>query len=126
MITTLLATTLTIWLMVLSIRVISLRGKTGTSLGAGDVPALERRIRAQGNLTEYAPMFVILIGLAEIQDGSQIVLGGISILFLAARLSHGYALSFSENSPAARLFGMATTFTMMGLAALYCLYVALT
>ncbi|MEO1379433.1 MAG: MAPEG family protein [Pseudomonadota bacterium] len=68
LITTILSATIAVLLLILSFRVIASRRETETSLGAGDNLRLERRIRAQANLTEYAPIFIILIGLAEMQD----------------------------------------------------------
>ncbi len=66
-ITTLSACILGFLLGILSLRIINVRGKEKVSLGSGESQTLERRIRAQGNLVEYALMGLILIGLAELQ-----------------------------------------------------------
>ncbi|MEO0566934.1 MAG: MAPEG family protein [Pseudomonadota bacterium] len=125
LITTILSATIAVLLLILSFRVIASRRETETSLGAGDNLRLERRIRAQANLTEYAPIFIILIGLAEMQDGSDLVLSLISALFVAGRVLHGYALSFSDKSPVGRIVGMVATFAALGLAAGFSLFIAL-
>ena len=51
--------------LVLSYRVIKLRGSTRTALGDGGNPELLRRMRVQANFAEYAPLALVLIGLAE-------------------------------------------------------------
>ena len=61
-ITTLSAAVLGLWLIVLSWRVITAR-QNNEKTGEKDI--LERRIRGQANLTEYAPMALILMFLAE-------------------------------------------------------------
>lgn len=66
-ISTTLACTLLAWLLILSWRVIQGRRSSGASLGDGGDTTLERRIRAQRNLTEYAPLFVVLIAILELQ-----------------------------------------------------------
>ena len=64
MITGLYAALLAIWLCVLSMRVIALRGSPvfaflGTANPSEEM--LNRSIRAQGNLTEYAPTMLIVL-----------------------------------------------------------------
>jgi uncharacterized membrane protein YecN with MAPEG domain len=72
-ITTLLSSTLAIWLFVLSWAVIKVRRSLNISLGDGGNKIMKRRMRAQGNLVEYAPLFVIMIALAELQGGNPII-----------------------------------------------------
>lgn len=45
---------------------------------------MQRRVRAQGNLVEYAPIFVIMIALAKLQGGNTII-----VSILAAALWQG-------------------------------------
>lgn len=68
MATTLYGALLGLWLVVLSFRVIALRGGPGLGwlkFGYTGEQALTRSIRAQGNLIEYAPMFMILMFIAN-------------------------------------------------------------
>ena len=52
----------------LSMRVIQMRGdRPRSALGDGSNPALERRIRVQGNFAEYVPMALILLLFVELQ-----------------------------------------------------------
>lgn len=118
-ITTLLASTLLAWLLVLSWRVIRFRQSGGASLGDGGDKALQRRIRAQANLTEYAPLFVVLIAFLELQHGNFAVLALLSVAFLLGRLAHGYALAFTDGNVIGRVGGMGLTLGASGLAVAY-------
>ena len=112
-VTSLLACGLARLLLWLSWLVIAQRRVAGSSIGDGGDPVLQRRIRAQGNLVEYAPMFVILVGLAELQGNGPIVLGGIAGMFLVGRMAHGYALAMTPGAPLARGGGMGLTVLAM-------------
>lgn len=118
-ITALLASTLLAWLLVLSWRVIKFRQSDGASLGDGGNKALQRRIRAQANLTEYAPLFVVVIALLELQGGNSVILALLSVAFLLGRLGHGYALSFTDGNTIGRVGGMGMTLGASGLAVAY-------
>ncbi len=118
-ITTLLASTLLAWLLVLSWRVIRFRQSGGASLGDGGDKALQRKIRAQANLTEYAPLFVILMALLELQRGNVAFLALLSVAFLLGRLAHGYALAFTDGNVIGRVGGMGLTLGASGLAVAY-------
>ena len=124
-ITTLLGSCLLALLLVLSWHVIKGRQSGGVSIGDGDDKSLERRIRAQANLTEYAPLFVILIALLEMQGGNPLILGLLSAAFVIGRLGHGYALAFTTGNVAGRLGGMVLTLGSSGLAVIYGIVVAI-
>ncbi len=114
--TTLSACALGLLLVVLSLRVIGTRRGAKVSLGSGDNDILERRIRAQGNLAEYGPMGLILIGLAELQQTNEFLLGTAAAAFVMGRLLHGYALGFKEQAIRPRITGM--MLTLFGLLAI--------
>ena len=112
-ITTLSACVLSLLLIILSIRIVSVRRDEKVSLGSGDNKTLERRIRAQGNLIEYGPMGLILIGLAEFQSTNTFLLSTTAAAFVMGRLLHGYALSFTDQAMRPRVTGMMLTFLSM-------------
>lgn len=116
---TLLTSILLAWLLVLSWRVIRTRQSGGASLGDGGDNTLQRRIRAQANLTEYAPLFVILIAILELQDGNVVILALLSVTFVIGRLAHGYALAFTDGNTMGRVGGMGLTLGASGLAVVY-------
>lgn len=109
-VTTISAVILGLWLVILSLRVIGQRRTSSVNLGDGGDETLNRRIRAQGNLSEYAPLGLILLLLAELQGGAQMGLMVGAALLVIGRLAHGYALSFTLANVPARFGGMLMTF----------------
>ena len=109
-VTTITAVILGLWLVWLSVRVIGVRQSEGVSLGVGENEKLERRIRGQGNLSEYAPIALILLFLAEAQGANVWLVGGTAAILIAGRLLHGIAFSFTEKWVFGRLGGMIMTF----------------
>lgn len=81
------------------------RQSDGVSVGDGGNDALLLKIRRHGNLTENAPIFLILLGILEISGGPQMVILGLASLFVLARFSHAFALSGPNTPAAARAFG---------------------
>ncbi len=104
-ITTLSAVALSFILFVLALRVIGFRRSESVSLGDGGKVNLQRAMRGQANLIEYALFATILIFLAELQGGFSIVLAVIAALFVIGRLLHGYAMGFTENWSFGRYYG---------------------
>jgi len=49
---------------------------------------MRRRIRAQSNLTEYAPVFLILLGYAEYGKLPTLFVHVIGVLFILGRIIH--------------------------------------
>ena len=113
MISTLLTSIISLWLLVLSARVIALRGvsflKFFSFNNYGD-EALTRAIRAQGNLIEYAPIFLILFFIAEYNGTHPHMLYMTGIIFLISRVMHGVAFGFMKYSPLLRFGGTLLTF----------------
>ena len=113
MISTLLTSIISLWLLVLSARVIALRDVSFLkffSFNNYGEEALTRAIRAQGNLIEYAPIFLILIFIAEYNGAHPHMLYMTGIIFLIARLMHGVAFGFMKYSPLLRVGGTLLTF----------------
>ncbi len=123
-ITLLYAGLLSLLFLVLSLRVVALRGH-GASFGDGGNPVLLRRIRAHGNFSEYVPFILLMMGFLEMSHLSGLIVHMLGVTLLVARLLHGYALSFSEEFKFGRFWGTALTFTLLGVAGLLCLYQAL-
>jgi len=109
-------------LVVLSARVIMTRRRDSVNLGHDGNPTLARRVRAQGNLIEYAPMILIMLGALEFSGLPAPVLHGLGLTLLAGRLLHGWALSFTTGSSFARVTGIALTLTVLGIATGLCLW----
>ena len=108
--------------MVLSFRVIALRGGPGLGwlkFGYTGEKALTRSIRAQGNLIEYAPMFLILMFIAESGSVSSFSLHYYGGTFLLGRLMHGICMGFMEKSVVLRSGGtILTLLPLLGISVL--------
>jgi uncharacterized membrane protein YecN with MAPEG domain len=115
---------LALWYLVLSYRIITIR-REGTSFGDGGNPVLLRRIRAHGNFAEYVPFILILIGILELSHLPNIIVHGLGITLVIARLLHGYALSFRETFKFGRFWGTALTFLLLLVCGLLCIYQAI-
>ncbi len=112
---------LAIFLVILSMRVIYLRGSPFTDFlrKKGDTVSqetLNRAVRGHGNLIEYAPVFLILMLVAELNQLSSAYLHFAGIAFLIGRLMHGILFSFmKQRSMFMRVGGMVLTFLGYGI-----------
>ncbi len=130
MITSLYAALLGLLLVALSAYVIMGRRQFKIGAGTGDKPEMMRRIRAQGNYTEYTPFFLILLWIAEYNGMSAIYLHILGATFVVGRLIHAYGILFTEQyqkgQPTSgmehRIRGMALTFTVIGILCAILLY----
>ncbi|MEO0436189.1 MAG: MAPEG family protein [Pseudomonadota bacterium] len=121
MVTALYTAILALWLVVLSFRVIALRGNPAFSFfafGKEESTTLERAIRGQGNLTEYAPMMLLMLFLLEQQGASAALLHGLGGTFLLGRLMHGFCFAFMKKSVPLRIGGMVLSLTCLLLGAI--------
>jgi uncharacterized protein len=105
----------------LAVHTIRTRRAAGHSLGDGNHSRLQRAIRAHGNFAEYTPLFLILLALAEVQNGNMSALIFLAAAFVLGRVSHAYGLIVAETKAKSvfffRVAGMATTFTVLGVLA---------
>ena len=119
-VTPLYAGILTIWFVVLSIRVVNLR-RRGISFGDNGDIAVTRVVRAQGNFAEYVPLALLLMGFLEVSRYSIYLLHALGITLVVARLFHGFALSFGWPR-FGRVAGAALTFIVLLIEAVLCVY----
>jgi len=83
------AALLNIWI---AMRIGTLRRRHGIVIGDGGNPALVARMRAHSNFVEYAPFFLILLGLVELAVGQSFWLWVASIAFIAGRILHVFGM----------------------------------
>lgn len=121
-ITLLYAGLLALVFLILSARVVMMRGSGGISLGDGGNPVMLRRIRAHANFAEYVPLLLLMIGFLESSGLSAPALHGLGATLLVARLLHGYALSFTTSFKFGRMVGAALTFLLLLVVGVLCLY----
>ena len=125
MISTLFTSVLAIWLLILSTRIIALRGAWFLKFFAFNnfgEKALSRSVRAQGNFIEYTPFFLILLFFAEFNGSHPHFLYLVSCLFLISRLMHGIGFGFMRHSPFLRVGGTILTFVSILLIAVFNMY----
>ncbi len=104
-------------LVALSLPVSFKRMELKVSVGDGGDEGLRRRIRAQGNFIEYAPMVLIVLALVEAGGGPPPVLWTLGVLLIAGRWLH--AAGMLRGSQPLRGAGMLCTFAcLLGGAAL--------
>lgn len=106
----------------LSFRVINVRVAQRLSVGDGGDQAMLRRMRVHANFAEYAPLALVVIGLAESLNTPALVLHLLGVLLLAGRLAHAYGMSAMPEKLQLRVAGMMLTFSALGLGALACLW----
>ena len=123
--TSLYAAILALYFIGLSVNVIRARRKLHVPLMDEGNEVMKRAIRVHGNFAEYAPLFLIMLGLAEKNGLPWYALHSLGCLFLLGRLLHSYGLlkaeQYSSNGLSGGKFrarGMACTFTGIGFLAL--------
>ncbi len=119
MITPIYAGIIALLLIALSAIVSKGRGQYGAGIGDANNVDMKRRIRAQANLVEYAPIFLILAGFAEHNGLSPWAIHALCLAFLTGRILHAYSLLYAETydgekltaNPIWRICGMLLTLT---------------
>jgi len=114
-----------VMLVALSLRVAMTRGEVRVPIGDGGNRMLLRRIRVQGNFTEYVPMALILFLFVELQGWPRWLVHGLCLVLLTARLLHAYGVAQEPEDIRLRATGMATTAILLVSAAGLLLYNAI-
>ena len=104
------------FMLILAFRVIDLRGSPVTKFlhsedRVVDEDTLYRAVRGHGNLIEYAPLFLILMLIAELNGLASVYLLSSGTIFTIGRLMHGIVFSFMKPNMILRVGGMILTFT---------------
>ena len=108
------AALINIWL---GARVSQLRLRDKVSIGDSGNQAVACRMRAHANFIEYTPLFLILLALVELSQGSETWLWGVAIVYILARLAHPFGMDRPAPNPL-RMGGIIVTWAVLvGLAA---------
>ena len=102
-----------LFIIVLSVRIVRMRRKYQVGIGDGGEKVLARAIRVQANAVEYIPISLLLLFIAE-NNGANIWLlhiFGLSLLF--GRLLHAYGLSRRGGVSFGRYWGIVITWLVM-------------
>jgi len=110
-ITSVLAALAAIGLVALSLPVSLRRMKVGAAIGDGGDDELRRRIRAQGNYIEYAPLGLVVLALAELTGAGAAAVLAAAACLAVGRLSHAVGM-LADRLPL-RALGMVLTYTAL-------------
>lgn len=113
LVTSIIASILTIIFVKLSFAVIGLRRKNKVGLGSGGHEDLERAIRAQGNFAEYVPFGIILIACLELNGAPWWLVAIPSIALIIGRLIHAIGINTPPPDFSKRVLGMKFTFNTL-------------
>lgn len=100
---------LALLLLILSYNVVLGRRLHRVSVGDGDEKDLIKRMRAQSNWVEYAPMGIVLLALAELQGVSAVWLHLSGLSLLVGRFAHAYGFTRKPQIVPLRRIGMYLT-----------------
>lgn len=113
LVTSIIASILTIIFVKLSFAVIGLRRKNKVGLGSGGHEDLERAIRAQGNFAEYVPFGIILIACLELNGAPWWLVAIPSIALIIGRLIHAIGINTPPPDFSKQVLGMKFTFNTL-------------
>ena len=111
---------------VLTVLVIKGRRAGAVSLGDGQSETLQMTIRAHGNFSEYVPICLILMAVAEMNTPIGAMLHIPGGLLLLGRLLHAYGLIKHVGPSKQRIVGMLLTFAVLVGLSLWNLFIILT
>ena len=84
---------------------------------------LSRNVRSHGNFSEYVPIFLILLLILEIKNGTPFLyLLTSCLVFLYGRIAHAICFSFFEFNPFLRISGMLCTYLGLGILSFLLIY----
>lgn len=105
----------------LSVRTLRLRRKLGVAIGDSDQTVLLRASRVHSNFAEYVPITLLLLYFLEIQEINTQWIHALCILLLIGRIIHAVGVSQVNEDYRWRTFGMALTFFVINVTALWIL-----
>ncbi|MEH6561237.1 MAG: MAPEG family protein [Marinobacter sp.] len=117
------AAVLGILLLVLSAHVVKFRLKYNKGMGVTDNPDFEAAVRAHGNLVEYAPIGLIMLGIAELNGVASGFVYWAGMALVVGRLLHAWGMINGRgNTHKARVLGVVLTWLAILAAAIMLLW----
>lgn len=105
-------------LLVLSAQVVKYRIKYRQGLGVADDPEFEAAVRAHANLIEYAPLGLIMLGIAEVNGVSATLIYWTGMALVVGRILHAWGMINGKGQPhKARMVGILLTWLAILVAA---------
>lgn len=99
--------------LVLSFRIVYLRTVHEVGIEHGNVEPLRRAVRVHGNFSEWVPLALVALLVADLQGVPDWGIAGLGGLLVVGRLSHAVALTRSTGGSVARTAGVASTVTVL-------------
>jgi len=100
---------LTLFYLVLTLRIITIRETHKVSLGDGGVDELQRAIRAHGNFAEYVPIALICLACLEGNGAPWWITVPLGIAIVTGRVLHALGMSEAKSDFRYRVKGMKFT-----------------
>ena len=100
-------------LIVLSVNVVRARRRYRVSLGVGTEEGMQQAVRVQANFSEYVPLAVILLILAELSGLPDAAVHAAGILLVTSRVLHAWGLAHSSGRTFGRFYGTAGTWLVI-------------
>src|SRR5579859_7235700 len=100
-------------LIVLSVRVMLLRGRHKVGIGDGGHQDLALAIRVQGNFVEYVPIALLLLLCVDLVGDSKWIVHVLGIALIVGRVLHAYGLSRSSAESFGRAAGTVLTLLVL-------------
>ncbi len=100
-------------LIVLSVRVMRLRGRHGVGVGDGGHADLQLAMRVQANFIEYVPLALLLLLCVDVVGDTKWIVHVLGILLLVGRVLHAYGLSQSSGRSFGGAPGVVLTFLVL-------------
>lgn len=114
------AAVINLWL---AFRIVPRRLKGGPLTGDGGEPRMTARMRAHANFVEYAPFILILMALIELAGGRPTWLWIVGVVFVVARVLHGFGMDATKPNPL-RAAGALVTWLVLAVLAGWALVIA--
>lgn len=102
----------------LSFRALGLRRKFKVSVGTGNIPELEKAVRAHANFSEYTPLALILLLSLEFAGASLWLIHFLCAALVIGRCIHAYGISQVSEDMRFRVSGMIITLSVIIFASL--------
>jgi hypothetical protein len=111
-------------LIALSVNVVLARRRYRVRLGVGTEEGMQQAVRVQANFSEYVPLAVILLILAELSGLPEALVHAAGIVLVTSRVLHAWGLSHSPGRTFGRFYGTAGTWLVITGLSLWLLYSA--
>ncbi len=112
-------------LIALSLNVVLARRRFRVRLGVGTEDGMQQAVRVQANFTEYVPLAVVLLILAELTDMPMVAVHLAGLVLVTSRLLHAWGLSHSPGRTFGRFYGTAGTWLVIIGLSLWLLFAAI-